>query len=754
MNAFYRQRTAFPPTPSEVDPNVVDWYRDKDWVANFTRETNDGPELALLVSGMSCAACTWIIEKFLNEIPEVRSVDINLSQSRVVVGLRHGCDPAKAIETLLTLGYDVRPWRTDERLERMRADNRRDLRRLGVAGLGMMQVGMFAIALHAGDLQGIDADIQQLLRAVSAPLTLFVLFYSGQSFFRNAWQHLRQGALIMDSSVALALVLATLASLWATLAGGGQTYYDSITMFVFFLLLARYAEKRLRDADLIALVRLEDTLPEFVNVYRESAWQRTPRDQVSPGDTLRVSAGDGIAFDGTIVNGTSAVDESIFTGESVPRTVTVGDAVYAGTVNREAAIETTVQSSFRDSRLAALVNDVDRARKEKPTFLLLIDRIAARFVAFVLIAAGLTLGYWLWKDASLALWSALSVLVVACPCALSLATPAAVASVTAWLRRRGVKVKGEFGVLAAANCVDVLIDKTGTLTETTLAVEAISCAENISSAEALALASALQQFSNHPAASSFHGLSAANTVTRVEAVPGAGMRGLWSAPDSKDPIELRLGSASFCAELATIPAPPDKQHYWIGLVAEGVWLAWIGLAEHLRPGAFDCIEALKQQGLRVQILSGDSEERVAAIGKDLDIAYQANLTPADKLSALQTLQQDRRQVLAVGDGLNDAPLLSAADASVAVAGATAIAQAEADFVITEDNLERLSTILTGARSGTRVMKQNLFWAASYNLLGIPFAAMGYIPPWLAALGMSLSSLIVVLNALRLRRMRD
>ena len=749
MTAFYRQRTDYAPQPTDVDQRVVDWFHDRDWVSTFTLETEQGTQLPLLVSGMSCAACTWVIEKFLLELASVRDVNINLSLGRVVITLTPGADPAKAIEELLKLGYSVRPWRTDERLEQMRTENRRDMRRLGVAGLGMMQVGMFAIGLHAGDIQGIDADMQQLLRGFSAPLTLFVLFYSGRTFFQNAWQHLRRGALIMDSSVALALLVATVASVWSTVTGGGDTYYDSVTMFVFFLLLARFIEKRLRDADLIALAQLEDGLPEFVSVLKDKQWQRTPRDQVAVGDIIRVAAGDAIAFDGEVVTGCSAVEESVFTGESVPRAIAPGDPIYAGTANREASIDYRVASHYRDSRLAALANDVERARAEKPAYLQLIDRLAARFVGFVLLAAVLTFIAWMLIDPSRAVWSALAVLVVACPCALSLATPAAMAGATAWLRNHGVLVRGEFGLLAAADGSEILLDKTGTLTRTELVLDRVFLAQEAERERVLSLASALQQFSSHPAAHSFHGLETAKDVGQVEVVAGAGMQGLLNSGE-----ELRLGSDAFCRERApAMPAAPDQRDYWIALIRGDTWLAWIGLTEALRPGADRAVRSLQESGLHVALVSGDSDARVAAIANALAVDHRAQMTPRDKLDYLQTLQREGKTVLAVGDGLNDAPLLTAADASIAVANATALARAQADFVVTDDDLNRLPMIVQAARRARAVMRQNLVWAAGYNLLGIPFAAFGFVPPWVAALGMSLSSLLVVLNALRLRRMR-
>lgn len=748
MAAFYRQRTDFAPQPTDTDQDAAEWFQDSDWVDSFSSSDSEGNRvIPLLVSGMSCAACTWLIERFLREVDAVVDVDVNLNLARVRVTLKASASPRDAVATIGKLGYGVRPWRTDARIDALREESRRDLRRLGVAGLGMMQVGMFAIALHAGDLQGMDTDLKGLLRGFSAPIALAVVLYSGRSFFFNAWQHLKQGALVMDSSVALALLLATVASLWATIRGTGETYYDSVTMFIFFLLLARYVEKRLRDADFMALVRLEDALPEFVAVRRGDSWQRVPRTEIAVGETVRVPPGESIAFDATVVSGHSAVDEAVFTGESVPRRVTAGDGVFAGTINTDASLDLIVDTPYPLSRLASLQRDVEQAQSQKPAYLRLIDRIAARFVAFVLAAAALTaLGWWYW-DPSRALWSALAVLVVACPCALSLATPAALASATSWLRRNGVLVRGEYGLLAAAEADTVLIDKTGTLTETRFRVDAVKPQSPLDAQTLVALASSLQQFSQHPAALPFHGQSTLPGVEAVEPIPGHGMQGIWQG------ARVRLGSATFCAEMTPVPPAPDDQSYWLALASEQRFLGWIGLAESLRAGADTAIAGLQQQVSRVVLVSGDQSARVEAVASQLGIDWVAGCLPAEKLAVLEAERAIGRRIIAIGDGLNDAPLLTAADASIAVAGATSLTQAQADFAVTEDDLLLLPAIVKTARRTRRIIRENLVWAAGYNALGIPFAAAGFVPPWLAAVGMSLSSLIVVLNALRLRRQR-
>lgn len=751
MTAFYRQRTDYPPTPDQQSAQTSDWYNDKTWLQTFAKVDAEQQEIPLMVTGMSCAACAWVIERFLQELEEVQSVHIQLTLGKVTVNLLPGCAANPVIDVLQQLGYRVQPWRADSRLQQMREDYRRDLRRIGIAFLGMMQVGMFAIALHAGALQGIDTELQQLLRLMSAPLTLFVLGYSGREFFERAWQHLRHRTLIMDSSVSLALILATSASLWSTLQGGGETYYDSVTMFVFFLLLARFVEKRLRDRDLIQLVRVADELPEFVAVLRDQQWQRLPRHTVQPGEIIRVATGEAIAFDSRVTTGTSVVDEAVFTGESLPRTVQKDDIVFAGTINEGSSLELMVEHGFSDSRLAALSQDIDRAGDDKPPHLQLIDLFAARFIGVVLTAAVITFVVWWNIEPARAFWASIAVLVVACPCALSLATPAALTAGNAWLGRRGVRVRSETGLLAIAAADHVIFDKTGTLTETQLVISTICTAQGINIDAALSTAAALQQFSSHPAARPFHQRAHNNAVRNVEIVAAQGVEG-W---DSERNVKLRLGSLTFCREIAPgLPDRPDESHYWVALVEDGRWLAWISLSETLRSGTQKLVDELKREALTLEILSGDTEARVHQIASSLGLTYTASLRPEEKLAEIKQRQSTGVTVMAIGDGLNDAPLLRAADVSIAVAGATALAQAQADFVITEENTNRLLMIRKAAQATRRITRQNLLWAAGYNLLGLPLAALGYVPPWAAALGMSASSLLVVLNALRLRRLKD
>ncbi len=612
----------------------------------------------------------------------------------------------------------------------------------------MMQVGMFAIALHAGDIQGIDARYQALLRWVSLPVAAFVVFYSARPFFTSAWRHLRQGALVMDLPVALAIGLAFLASAWATISGTGQVYFDSVVMFTFLLLLARFLERRVRQRQLFTWLDAESSLPSAVVVRRDDQWVTVARIALRAGETILIKAGETVPVDAQVCQGSSAVKEDTFNGEPLPRSVAAGDTVYAGTVNVEAALQARVLGDYRDSRLAALQRSVELAQTVKPRLAKLADRMASWFVGRLLLVTGATALVWLQLAPEKAFWITLSVLVISCPCALALATPAALTSAANALRARGVIVRGENALESLWGCTHLLFDKTGTLTEGALAIAQVHPLGNIGpSRQLLAVAAALQHYSSHPVAKAFASTPAAAGFEQVTYQVGAGLEA------RRDKVTYRMGSAQFCRELVPdFPATPDDHHYWIGLCREGAALAWIGLDDSIRPEAGDVIDSARRMGLQVELLTGDSSSQGPLLARALGIeTVNSGQTPQQKMARVQQLQESGAVVAMVGDGLNDAPVLGVADASFAVAGATDLARSQADFVIVGGDLHKIIETLHKARHCRRIVRQNFTWALVYNLCAIPLAAMGFVPPWAAAIGMSLSSLLVVANSLRLNR---
>jgi Cu2+-exporting ATPase len=752
LDSFYRQRTTYNERPREPDATLLEQYRvydDPELAATFSSTDNDGlVTTSLLLGGVSCAACTWLIEQSLAKLPGVTRALVNLQQARLDIQF----DPARRrlsdiFAHVEALGYQPRPFQSSTARQQSIEEYRTDLRRLAVAGLGMMQVGMFAIALHAGDIQGIELSYQSLLRWVSLPVAGFVVFYSARPFFTSAWRHLRQGSLVMDLSVALAIGLAFTASVWATITGTGQVYFDSVVMFTFLLLLGRFLERRARQRQLFTWLDAESGLPHGVVVRRDAEWVTVPRIQVRAGETVLVKAGDTVPVDAQVSQGTSAVKEDTFNGEHLPRPVTTGDTIYAGTVNVEQALQARVLGEYRDSRLAALQRSVELAQTGKPQLAIMADRMASWFIARLLLITSATYLVW-WQIApEKAFWITLSVLVISCPCALALATPTALTSAANALRARGVIVRGENALEALSRCTHLLFDKTGTLTEGALSIAQVLPLSSIGRQGILELAAGLQRYSTHPAARAFAAIAAAPGIEQVTYEAGAGLEARCEG------VTYRLGSEHFCRQLAPdFPGIPDEQHYWIGLCKAGSPLAWIGLDDNIRPEAGAVLDSARQLGLQLELLTGDSSGQGPLLAHALGIeSVMSGQTPQQKMARVQQLQEHGAVVAMVGDGLNDAPVLRVADASFAVAGATDLARSQADFVIAGGDLNKVMETLQKARQCHRIVRQNFAWALCYNLCAIPLAALGFVPPWAAAIGMSFSSLLVVANSLRLNR---
>ena len=752
LGSFYRQRTNYNERPSPAEPTDSEHYRvyDDPLLADtFCTTTDTGMvETSLLLGGMSCAACTWLIEHSLSSTPGIARALVNLQQSKLDIQFDPEQQQLSSIFAHIDrLGYRPRPFHTSAARQQSMEQYRTDLRRLAVAGLGMMQVGMFAIALHAGDIQGIEPRYQALLRWVSLPVAGFVVLYSARPFFSAAWRHLKQGALVMDLSVSLAIGLAFAASVWATVSGTGQVYFDSVVMFTFLLLLARFLERRAHQRQMFIWSDAESGLPSAATMRSEGQWRTVPRTQLQPQDTILIKAGDSVPVDALVLQGSSAVQEDTFNGEHLPRTVAAGDTVYAGTVNVEAALQARVLVDYKDSRLAALQRSVELAQVSKPRLAILADRIASWFIAGILLATAATALAW-WQIApDKAFWIALSVLVISCPCALALATPAALTNAASALRARGIIVRTENALEALSNCTHLLFDKTGTLTQGALSIAEIRPLGVMNNDDILATAAALQRYSTHPVARAFSAIEASSNYEQVTYHVGAGLEGHC------DGSLYRMGSQQFCRELAdNFPENPGPQLYWIGLCRAGTPLAWIGLNDTVRPEASGVIDSARRMNLQVELLTGDSSGQGPLLARALDIeTVNSNQTPQQKMAHVQQLQESGAVVAMVGDGLNDAPVLGVANASFAVSGATDLARSQADFVIVGGDLEKIIETLDKARHCRRIVRQNFIWALGYNLCAIPLAASGFVPPWAAALGMSFSSLLVVANSMRLSR---
>lgn len=710
------------------------------------REDGD-VEAELLIGGMHCAACVWLLENYLRRQPGVNAVHVHLGEQRVHVRWSPRLQRLSSIcNTIAALGYEPEPCGGGREDHLRRREHKRALRALGIAGIGMMQVGMCALALYAGAGDNMEIVYRDLLRWISLILSIPIVFYSGQSFFAGAWRGLRRGAIGMDVPIALAIALAFAASLWATLRGDGEVYFDSITMFIFLLLGSRYLEMRARHyngslgADLLSL------LPGFAIRLEGGRQQHVPPDQLRVGDTVLVGGGQTIPADGTLLDASASINEAAISGEFKPVAKQRGDTLLAGSINGAQALTLQVSGVGPDLRLAAIHALGRYARGQKPRLAQLADRIAGRFALAILLAAALTGLGWLWMDPARAFWIALSVLVVSCPCALCLATPLAIASGTAALRARGLLVIRGDAWEQLPHITDVIFDKTGTLTAGHLRVVATHSRGGRSPAVCRELAAALEAGLSHPIARAFADERVTPAQARVE-ITGRGIEGSIAGR------RYRLGHPDFALELCRasgIKTPGPGQ--WLLLADNKAPLCWFQLDDQMRHDAPATVRALHRAGLRTHLLSGDRSDAVPRLARTLGMTrFEGGATPERKLDYVTALQHAGARVLMIGDGINDIPVLAGADVSVAMSNASQLAKTDADCILLAPRLERLPELISAARATSRTVRVNLAWALFYNALALPLAAGGWVPPWLAALGMSLSSLLVVGNSLWLRR---
>jgi len=755
LQDFYRFRERAGPRPEESDRNIQDpwsvYDRERLRRSFVTPLANGEEEACVLIEGMRCAACSWLIERSIAPLAGVQDVRINPTTGRGLIRF----DPAKLGPSVLfariaSLGY--RPhaagsgaWEAVQRKERHQA-----LRRLAVAGLGMMQVMTFAVSLYAGAFQGMDPGIREFLRLVSLLVATPVAFYSGWPFFQGALRDLRGGSLGMDVPVSLAIGVAYLASVWNTLAGSGEVYFDSVTMFVFFLSLGRYLEMMARHRAGDTADALTRTVPRTAIRMHGESLQRVGVEELQEGDLVLARPGDTFPCDGIVSQGSSGVDESLLTGETALRAKAVGDSILGGSTNVSRPLRIRVTATGSHTVIASITRLLERAQSERPRLAQLANRVAAWFVVGVLVVAATVAWFWHGHAPERAMAITLAVLVVTCPCALSLATPAALTAATSHLARIGVLVTRAHAVESMARVTRVIFDKTGTLTTGKLSITRIEARADVGKDQALALAAALERECSHPIANAFEPYASSLAARQVEVVTGQGVQGIIGEDI------LRIGRHDFVAALAAGgPSPcPDSGSREIVLGDSTGVLARFELEHQLRPEAGAVIATLGALGIKTELASGDRPQAVAQMASLLEVDdFHANLLPLDKLELLKRRQAQGDVVMMVGDGINDAPVLAGADVSMAMGSGAALAQTSADSILLAHSLEPIIQAISTVRKTMHLIRQNLAWAIAYNLTALPLAAAGLVEPWMAAIGMSASSLLVVLNALRASRAR-
>ena len=762
LGDYYRLRQG---DAARVGTDTIDyasWDRE-DLLAEHSVVVDGGREITLLTDGMRCAACAWLIDRALSREPGVREVSANAVTGRIRIVWDAARTPLSLLLTrLASLGYRPSLATGETRERERRHERKRWLIRLGVAGLGSMQAMMFAEALFfgSGDLDTageMSLPTRDFFRWITFLVSTPVVFYAGWPFLEGMWRELRGRRLGMDTLIASSTLLAYFASLIETVRGGPHVWFDAAVMFVFLLLTARMLEQRARgiaSAQVDALARARPALAtreradERDDGSKDVLFEQIPLSALAVGDIVRVAVGEGVPADGEVlgagIHADTAFDESLLTGESLPVMKTAGATAFAGSVCRERPARLKVTRTGADTRLSQLARLVERAQEQRPPLARAADRIAGWFVASLFVVAIAVYAWWRVHDPARAFEVALAVLVVSCPCALSLAVPAALAAAHGGLAKLGVLALRAEALDTLARAGRIVFDKTGTLSDRQPQLVAIETFDAVARDEALAIAAALERDSGHPLAAAFETAGHLRSAGDVHVEAGRGVSGRIDGRD------WRLGRAQWAAQRE------DDDAIWLG---DGhTAFARFVLRETPRADAAQALRELRAQGLRVDLCSGDAQAAVArmaaAVGIDSSVegSVRSRQTPEDKLAYVRERQAAGEIVAMVGDGINDAPVLAGADVSLALADGAALAQRAADFVIGSGALRRIPQAIALARRSRRIVRQNLGWAIGYNVLALPLAASGLVTPWIAAVGMALSSLLVTLNALRLTRM--
>ena len=759
-----KQQFRVEPSQSGIPPdfNVLD--QEDEWVA-FSRPDPDDKacwQSSLVIEGMHCAACAFTIENALNQVPGVRRARVSGASHRAQIVWERGVtQPSDWFSAIQAVGYRAVPANDTFSVERRKVESRKALWRWLVAALCMMQVMMYAYPAYVAQPGDLTAEMEQLLRWASWVLTLPVVFFSCGPFFKAALRDLRLRQVSMDLPVALGIVITFIGSTVGTFEPDGpfghEVYFDSLTMFVFFLLTGRWLELRMRDRTAGALESLMNQLPDSVERQLPSGeFVRVAARTVAVGDVIRIFAGQAFPADGRLIFGETTVNEALMTGESRPLQRGPGAPILCGSQNLSGTVHIQVEKIGDLTQFSQIVALMGTAATTKPHSAVLADRVARPFLIGVLLIAFMSGAWWWSHDPGHALMVAVAVLVVTCPCALSLATPAAMLASAGSLARGGVLVRrlNAFEVLSKVDAV--VFDKTGTLTLDRMSLRHVAVRSGTALEVVTAQAKALARHSLHPVslalAVSESAVQTGDAITFVceaaEETAGAGVSGfVMSTGSPATGMQLRLGSAAFC----DVADELRDERSLVAYLADGQgWLATFEFDETVRPDVNATISILQKSGVSVQVLSGDNPRSTNAVAERAGIDHaRGGCSPNDKLKHIQALQAAGRTVAMVGDGLNDGPVLAGADVSFAFGSAVPLAQAQADFVVLGSHLMSVAETLVRAKQTMKIVRQNLWWALAYNITCVPLALLGYMPAWLAGLGMATSSLLVVLNAMRL-----
>lgn len=742
LASYYQHRSAPAPKADAVpdELKLLQHYDLAEIQQDFVIDKDNLKEVHLSIAGISCAACAWLIERHLSRLPGVALVQVNTTTERARLRWDEKLTTlSQLLSGFAAIGYQARPFQPHQQEQAYNKEVKAYLLRMGVAGIASMQVMMVAIALYEDLFPNTDAGLVSYFRWISLWLCVPVMVYSALPFYRNAWRGLKNRTLNMDLPVSMAMIFAFVASVYATVTNTGDVYYECVSMFAFLLLTGRFLEMRAKRRASETTANLTLLVPMLARIETESGELEVAAKTLQPGQVVLVAPGSQIPADAQILDGSTSIDESMLTGEHLPVLRKKGDTVFAGTTNIESPLRLKVLRNLADARVSEILRAQDEALAEKPKVAILADQLSRYFVAALLLVTFGTYLVWLQMDSVKAFWVMLSVLVATCPCALSLATPTALTVATSRLSRSGVLVRRAHVLDTLPKVTRMVFDKTGTLTRGEIALSSTTLYGALDEASVLAIAAALESQSEHPIARAFSAHRDKDLlVTSRENQVGRGVTGVING------VCWRLGSGAWLApnqetaDLSVYLADDD------GLVAR------FSLLDPLRDEAQALIKACREQGIKTTILTGDSSGQAEVVAQILGVdKLVKHASPDDKLAYLRECDAAGDVCLMVGDGINDAPVLAGAHVSFAMAGGTDIAKSSADAIMLADDLRHILTARHVSARCRSVIKQNFSWALGYNLIILPLAATGHVSPWFAMIGMSVSSLIVMTNSLRL-----
>lgn len=752
LTNYYKYRTEPGSKQTALVPDELTTYSAFDLIEvqqDFVHTEGESSTVSLTIDGITCAACAWLIEHKLKHVAGIKSISVNTTTERALV-----CwDPliiklSKILTLISQIGYQAAPYQIDDEEIQSKKNSRKFLLRLGLAGFATMQVMMFALALYSDYFTDLDIEYRDYFRWVSMIFAAPVVFYSAQPFYFSALRSMLSGRLNMDVSVSIAICGAYIASCIATVSGQGEVYFESVSMFTFFLLLGRYFEQNARQKASVSSNNLHKLIPLTANlVDANGQHSEIAAKRLKIGDLIMVKPGEVIAADGALINSSSSVNEAMLTGEQMPVAKVSGSQVFAGTINIDHPLHVKVTAIGQDQLVAEIIRLQEAASNNKPKVALYVDTISNYFTWTILIVAALTYLVWktYWPDD--AFWVTLSVLVATCPCALALATPTAVTCATGLFTRIGVVAKKP-GVFEKLPKIEhVVFDKTGTLTCGSLTLSHIELYDEITKSQALSIAAALEANSLHPIARAFEIYRDSCMLARDSRnLPGEGIQA------NIDSETFFIGSDRFINTHLGIMVPADAQQA-VYLANQTQLIARFDLIDKIRPDAAATVTQLKAMNCDVSIASGDSSSHVDEVAASIGVKnVYKSLKPSDKLNLIEAIQQ-KQHVAMFGDGINDAPVLAGANLSIAMGSGAAVAKNSADLILLGDQLSRFVDAVKIAKLTGKIIRQNLLWALGYNLFIIPLAVTGHVVPYIAAIGMSASSLIVVANSLRLLKVR-